>query len=96
MLIGAFVQPQEQGRRIVHQHIHPTILLDDCPGKVLQCGLVGKIADIVVTFCLINDAYMGAVLLKFLSDTLANAVGTAGDDDYFVLEHSFSPAKKSV
>ena len=56
--------------------------------KVLQCGLVGEIAYIVVTFCPVNDANMGAVFLKFLSDTLANAIGTAGDDDYFVLEHS--------
>ena len=56
--------------------------------KVLQCGLVGEIAYIVVTFCPVNDANMGAVFLKFLSDTLANAIGTAGDDDYFVLEHT--------
>ena len=84
---------QKQGRRIVHQHIHPTIFPDDGPGKVLQCGLVGKIAYIVVAFCLVNDANMGTAFLKFLSDTLADAVGTAGDDDYFVLEHSSSPAK---
>ena len=42
---------------------------------------------VVVTFSPVNDANMSAVLLKSLSDTLADAIGTAGDDDYFVLEH---------
>ena len=63
--VGAFIDAQKEGRRVVHQHIHPTIFLGDCPGKVLQCSLVGEIAHIVVTFCLVNDANMGAVLLKF-------------------------------
>ena len=93
LLIGAFVQPQEQGRRVVHQHIHPAIFPDDPSGKVLQRGFIGKVAYIVVALCLINDAYMGAVFLKFLSDALADAIGTAGDNDYFILEHSSSPAK---
>ena len=96
LLIGAFVDTQEQGRRVVHQHIHPTIFPDNPLGKVLQCGLVGKIAHIMVTFCLVDDANMGAVLLELLGDTLANPVGTAGDNDYFVLEHGYSPAKLSV
>ena len=36
---------------------------------------------------------MGAVFLEFLGDTFADTVGTAGDDDYFILEHSYSPVK---
>ena len=44
LLISAFMDAQKQGRRVVHQHIHPTIFLGNCPGEVLQCGLVGEIA----------------------------------------------------
>ena len=88
LLIGAVVDAAHHRRRVVHQHIHPTMLLDDCPCKIPQHGLVRNVAHIMVAGSRVDDADMGSVLLKFLRDAFANAARTAGDDDYFILEHT--------
>ena len=64
------------------------MLINDCSGKVFQGGFVCDVAALVVAFNTVDDTDMGTVLSEFFSGTKTDPVGAAGDDDYFVLEHS--------
>ena len=90
-LVSAGVDALKERRRIVHQHIHPAIFINDRPGEILQHILPGNVAHIMIAGNAVDDANMRTLLFKFFCDALANTTRTAGDDDNFVFEHRKPP-----
>ena len=85
--IAALVDADEAGRRIVHQHIHPAVSLDDAFRKSFQIRLFAHIAHKMIAFGAVDDAHLCALLPELVGDAFADAPGAAGDDDDFILKH---------
>lgn len=91
LLIGTGRDPFHQGRRVVDQIVHPAVVGDDFPGKILQVGLGPQVAHKVVVGLLVDDAHMGPGPAELRPNGLADALGAAGDDGHSVGEHGLAP-----
>lgn len=96
LLVGACVNSDETGRRVIHQHIHPAVFADDGGCKCFQRFLISDVTDIVGSLGAVDHANLSTLLMKFLSDALADAGSSAGNHNNFILKHGETSFLRSL